>query len=121
MAQPNFKHSATKTSGKMKIRKGDKVIVIAGKDRNKVSTVERVFPTANRAVVTGVNMVKKSLKRSAKNPQGGIIDKALPIHVSNLMILDPSKNKPTRVGYKFTGKEKNRVTKLGNETLKETK
>ncbi len=120
MAKPNFKQSTARNS-KMKIRKGDKVLVITGKDRNKVGTVERVVPTSNRAVVSGINMVKKSLKRSAKNPQGGIIDKALPIHISNLMILDPSKNKPTRVGYKIAGKEKQRVAKLSGESIKEIK
>lgn len=102
----------------MKIRKGDKVLVIAGKDRNKTGVVERVLTSKNRVVIGGVNMVKKHLKRSTQNPQGGIIDKTLPIHLSNVMLLDPANNKPTRVGYKLAGKEKVRIAKKSGETIK---
>lgn len=105
----------------MKIRKGDKVIVITGKDRNKVGTVERVLPEKNRAVVTGVNIVKKTLKRSAKNPQGGIIDMTATIHISNLMLLDPTSSKPARVGYSVKGKEKARISKVSGQAIGENK
>jgi large subunit ribosomal protein L24 len=102
----------------MKIQKGDKVVIIAGKDRNKVGVIERVLPKENKVVVTGVNIVKKHLKRSQQNPQGGIIDKVSPIHASNVMLLDGAKNKPTRVGYKTDGKEKVRYAKLTGDTIK---
>jgi large subunit ribosomal protein L24 len=81
---------------KLKIKKGDKILVIAGKDRNKTGLVERVLPKKHQVVVTGINMVKKHLKRSAKNPQGGIIDLVKPLDSSNVMLLDPTTNKPTR-------------------------
>lgn len=100
-----------------KIKRGDKIIIITGKDRNKTGVVERVIPDANRAIVTGLNMVKKHLKRSQKYPQGGIIDKESSIHLSNLMLLDPNKGKPTRVGYRIEGKTKIRIGKISNENL----
>jgi large subunit ribosomal protein L24 len=104
-----------------KLRKGDTVIVIAGKDKNKIGTIERVMPSENRVVVKGVNMVKKTLKRSSKNPSGGIIDLTAPIHASNVMLLDPNTNKPARVGYKMTGDEKVRVSKISGEAIKGVK
>lgn len=100
-----------------KIRKGDKVLIIAGKNRNQVGTVELVLIKKGKAIVAGLNMVKKHLKRSAKNPQGGIIDQAMPIQISNLMILDPSSDKPSRIGYISEGKKKIRVAKLSNRDL----
>ncbi len=103
---------------KVKILKGDKVLVITGKDRGKTGVVERVMPKASKVVVTGINSVKKHLKKSAKNPQGGIIDKIMPLHVSNVMLLDPTSNKPTRVGYAIKGKDKQRVAKLSNEVIR---
>ncbi|MDP3993284.1 MAG: 50S ribosomal protein L24 [bacterium] len=101
----------------MKIRKGDKVLIIAGKNRNQVGTVELVLVKKGKAIVAGLNMVKKHLKRSAKNPQGGIIDQAMPIQISNLMIIDPSSDKPSRIGYVSEGKKKIRVAKLSNRDL----
>lgn len=101
----------------MKIRKGDKVLIIAGKNRNQVGTVELVLVKKGKAIVAGLNMVKKHLKRSAKNPQGGIIDQAMPIQISNLMIIDPSSDKPSRIGYISEGKKKIRVAKLSNRDL----
>ncbi|MEK7202384.1 MAG: 50S ribosomal protein L24 [Patescibacteria group bacterium] len=100
-----------------KIRKGDKVLIIAGKNRNQVGTVELVLIKKGKAIVAGLNMVKKHLKRSAKNPQGGIIDQAMPIQLSNLMILDPSSDKPSRIGYISEGNKKIRVAKLSNRDL----
>lgn len=102
----------------MKLKKGDKVIVIAGKDRLRVGTVERVITAKNRVVVSGVNIVKKHLKKTAQNPQAGIVDKTLPIHISNVMLLDPKEDKPTRVGYKAQGDEKVRVAKRSGEAIK---
>jgi len=102
-----------------KIRKGDKVAVIAGKDKGKTGVVEKVIIKDNRAVVTGVNLVKKHLKRTQDNPQGGIVDKTLSIHLSNIMILDPKSNKPTRVRYEASGKTKVRIAKKSNEAIKQ--
>ncbi|MEK7171101.1 MAG: 50S ribosomal protein L24 [Patescibacteria group bacterium] len=101
----------------MKIRKGDKVLIIAGKNRNQVGTVELVLTKKNKAIVAGLNMVKKHLKRSAKNPQGGIIDQAMPLAISNLMVIDPTSDKPSRVGYVTDGSKKIRVAKLSNHDL----
>jgi large subunit ribosomal protein L24 len=101
-----------------KIVKGDKVLVIAGKDRNKVGVVEKVFPAKQKVIVTEVNIVKKHLKKSIQNPQGGIIEKAAPIHISNVMLLDPVRNKPTRIGYLVTPKSKDRVAKLSKEVIR---
>ncbi|HUD20472.1 MAG TPA: 50S ribosomal protein L24 [Candidatus Saccharimonadales bacterium] len=107
----------TKVATKAKIRKGDKVLVITGKDRHKTGVVERVFPSKQLVVITGINMAKKHMKRSQKYPQGGIIDMTVPIHISNVMLLDPQKNKPTRVGYRVQGEEKVRFGKLSNEVI----
>ncbi len=101
----------------MKIVKGDKVLIIAGKNRNQVGTVELVLIKESKAIVAGQNMVKKHLKRSAKNPQGGIIDQAMPLAISNLMVLDPTNNKPSRVGYELKGTKKVRVSKISHSDL----
>ncbi len=84
---------------KLKIKKGDKVVVIAGadRDREKVREVIEVFPDKNRAIVEEVNVRKKHQKPTEMNA-GGIIDKPMPIHISNLMLVDPKTNEPTRVG-----------------------
>lgn len=106
----------------IKIQKGDKVIIIAGKNRNQTGVVEKVLPTKNRVIVTGINMVKKHLKRTATNPQGGIVDKTMPIHASNVMLLDPKSGKPTRVGFKTDSNAKTRFAKRSGEAIKkETK
>lgn len=84
---------------KLKIKKGDKVIVLAGKDKGKQGEVVRVIPTENRAVVSGVNVAKRH-RRQTPTQEGGIIAMSLPIHVSNLALRDPKTGKPTRVGYK---------------------
>lgn len=106
---------------KVKVIKGDKVLVIAGKDRGKTGVVERVFPNSEKVVVGGANILKKHLKKSPKNPQGGIIDITAPIHISNVMLLDPSSNKPTRIGYMVKGKEKMRLSRLSGEAIRREK
>lgn len=83
---------------KMHIRKGDKVQVIAGKDKGKVSTVIRSLPESQRVVLENTNMVKKAMRPSQQNQHGGIIDIEAPLHVSNVMIVCPECDKPTRVG-----------------------
>ncbi len=79
------------------IRKGDKVTVLAGRDRGKTGRVIYVYPKKNRALVEGINMVKKHVRRSQKDPQGGIVSRELPIQLSNLSLVCPVTNKPTRL------------------------
>jgi large subunit ribosomal protein L24 len=85
---------------KLKIKKGDRVRVLSGKDRGKEGEVLSVDPVANKAIVEGVNVAKRHQKPTRAMQQGGIIDKAMPIHISNLALLDSS-GKPTRVGYRI--------------------
>jgi large subunit ribosomal protein L24 len=85
---------------KLKIRRGDKVVVLAGRDKGKRGEVVKAFPTENKVVVQGVNMVRKHQKQTPSQ-QGGIIAKEAPIHVSNLAIEDPKDGAPTRIGYKI--------------------
>jgi large subunit ribosomal protein L24 len=85
----------------MKLRKGDKVMVLAGKDKGKEGTISRVIPEKNRVIVDGVNVVKKHQKATSQARQGGIIDREMPIHASNVAIISSSDGKPTRVGYRI--------------------
>jgi large subunit ribosomal protein L24 len=95
----------------MKIKKGDTVKIIAGKDKGKTGRVIRVLAERNRYEVEGVAQYKRHLKpgRSQSNPDGGIIEMTGSIHASNVMIVDPASNVPTRIGYKFEGDKKVRV------------
>ncbi|MDH3706239.1 MAG: 50S ribosomal protein L24 [Acidimicrobiia bacterium] len=86
----------------MKIKKGDTVEVLAGKDRGKQGEVMFALPDQGKVIVEGVNMVKKHQKPTRATMQGGIIDKDMPIDVSNVAIVSPSDGKPTRIGYRFT-------------------
>ncbi len=83
---------------KLHIKKGDMVYVNAGEDKGKTGRVLKVDIEKQRAIVEGVNMMSKSAKPSAKHPQGGIVKQEAPIHISNLNVLDPKSNKPTRIG-----------------------
>ena len=104
-------------SAKLKIRKGDKVVVITGKDKGKQGEVIRTIPAENRAVVRGVNVAKRHQKQTAAQ-EGGIVSKELPIHVSNLALRDPKDGKPTRVGYKtLADGKKVRVAKRSGEVI----
>ncbi|WP_282201391.1 50S ribosomal protein L24 [Collibacillus ludicampi] len=85
----------------MHVRKGDEVQVIAGKDKGKKGRILAAFPKKERVIVEGVNIVKKHQRPNPANPQGGIIEKEAPIHVSNVMLLDPKTGEPTRVGIKI--------------------
>jgi large subunit ribosomal protein L24 len=85
----------------LKIRKGDRVRVLTGKDRGKEGEVMRAFPATGKVIVDGVNIAKKHQRPTQANQQGGIIDKDMPIPVSNVAIVCPSCGKPTRVGYKI--------------------
>ena len=108
---------------KLHIKKGDMVLVIAGKDNYKIKgktphKVLKVLVDKQRAIVEGVNMVSKSTKPSAKNPQGGIIKQEAPIHISNLMLVDPKSGDPTRVAIKHEGKNVIRISKKSGEEIK---
>ena len=88
------------TMPKLKIKKGDTVVMMTGRDKGKSGEVVSVMPKELRAVVRGINVVKKHQKQSASQ-EGGIISKELPVHLSNLALRDPKDGKPTRVGFKF--------------------
>jgi large subunit ribosomal protein L24 len=85
-----------------KIKKGDKVVVLAGRDKGRTGEVIEMRPGEGRALVRGINMVKRHQRQTAQQ-EGGIISKELPIHLSNLALADPKDGKPTRVGFKFVG------------------
>ena len=104
---------------KLHIKKNDTVVVLAGEDKGKTGKVLKVLVEKNRALVEGVNMVSKSTKPSAKNPQGGIIKQEAPIHISNLSLIDPKSGKATRVGIKVTEDGKKvRIAKKSGEEIK---
>jgi len=100
----------------LKIKKGDKVVVISGSDKGKTGEVLRTLPSENRVVVQGVNLVKRHTRPSATS-QGGIIEREATIHVSNVAHVDPKDNKPTRVGFKLVDDRKVRVAKRSGEQL----
>jgi len=103
---------------KLSVKKGDTVLVIAGKDNGKKGKIVQVLPKENRVVVEGVNVVKRHTRPSQKLPQGGIVEKEAPIHASNVMVICPSCGKPTRVGKKFLADgSKIRVCKKCGESL----
>jgi large subunit ribosomal protein L24 len=87
----------------MKIKKGDRVVVLKGKDRGKEGTVMRVLPTEGKVIVDGVNVAKKHQKPTKSTMQGGIIDKDMPLHVSNVAIICSSCESTSRIGYRFEG------------------
>ena len=97
----------------MHVKKGDKVRVISGKDKGKTGVILASYPKDSRVLVEGVNIVKKHSKPSQANPQGGIISFEAPIHVSNVMPIDPKSGNPTRVGHTTVDGKKVRVAKSG--------
>ena len=100
-----------------KIRKGDKVVVLSGKDKGRTGEVLRVLPKDDKAVVRGVNQVRRHQKQS-QSQEGGIITKEAPIHLSNIAIADPKDGKPTRVGFKLLKDgRKVRVAKRSGEQI----
>ena len=104
---------------KLHIKKNDTVVVLAGQDKGKTGKVLKVLVDENRALVEGVNMVSKSTKPSARNPQGGIVKQEAPIHISNLSLVDPKSGKPTRVGIKVAEDGKKvRIAKKSGEEIK---
>ncbi|MGN0738628.1 MAG: 50S ribosomal protein L24 [Treponema sp.] len=101
---------------KFKIRKDDTVQVIAGKDKGKTGTVVRVVPAKNAVIVSGINIVKKAMKKRSQQDQGGIVEIEAPLNISNVAIVC-KKCGPTRIGYKLDGDKKLRVCRKCGETL----
>ena len=99
-----------------KIKKGDRVVVLAGKDKGRQGAVLKVLPSDNRVVVEGLNMVQRHTRPSQSDPQGGIKHKEASIHLSNVAVVD-SKGKPTRVGFKIEGDKKVRIAKTTGEVI----
>ena len=102
--------------GKLKIKSGDTVKVIAGDNRGAEGKVLKVLIDKNKAIVEGVNMVKKHMKPSAQSPQGGIVEKEAAIHISNLSLVTPNGD-ATRIGYRMEGENKVRFAKKTNEVI----
>ena len=107
----------------MKLKKEDNVVVISGNFKGKTGKILKVFPKKHRIIIEGVNLRKRHTKASQQNPQGGIIEKESPIDASNVMILDPKSNEPTRIGKKViiddkTGKKRSvRISRVSGEML----
>lgn len=99
-----------------RLRKGDQVVVISGKDKGKKGKISRVFREADKVVVEGVNVIKRHLRPTPRNPQGGIVEREAPIHACKVMPVDPKTGKPTRVSFKtLEGGKKVRIAKSGEE------
>lgn len=99
----------------MKVKKGDKVIVIAGKSRGATGTIARALPRKNLVVVEGVNMVKKHRRANASSRSGQIVEKPMPIHISNVQLVDPKTGKPTRVRIERKDGARVRIAKSGTQ------
>ena len=99
-----------------KIKKGDRVVVLTGKDKGRQGAVLKVLPQEQRVVVEGLNMVQRHTRPTQFDPQGGIKNKEAPIHVSNVAVVD-SKGKPTRVGFRMDGDKKVRFAKTTGEVI----
>jgi large subunit ribosomal protein L24 len=102
---------------KLKIKSGDTVKVIAGDHKGSEGKIVKILREHNKAIVEGVNMVSKHTKPSAKSPQGGIIKKEAPIQISNLSLIDPKSNEPTKTGVRMDGDKKVRFSKKSNQVL----
>jgi len=102
---------------KLKIKSGDNVVVTAGDHKGSEGRVMIVLRDKNKAIVEGVNLVSKHEKPSANNPQGGIVEKEAPIHISNLSLIDPKSGEATRVGYKIEDGKKIRFSKKSNQVI----
>lgn len=103
---------------KLHIRKGDTVFVNTGEYKGQQGRVLEVIRKTSKAIVEGINLVSKHTKPNAKNPQGGILKKEAPIHISNLMLIDPSTGKPTRIGRKLVKDRLVRYSKKSGEEIK---
>ena len=95
----------------MKLKKGDKIKVIAGKDKSKDGVIDRVYTKQNKILVMGINMYKRHIKKSEQTPEGGVVDLPRPITVSNVVLICHKCSKPTRIGWEIKNKEKKRICK----------
>jgi len=102
----------------MKLKKGDTVIVIAGKDLGKKSTIVRVLPKKNMVILDGINVVKRHRRRTTAAGKGQIIEKAMPIHVSNVQLADPKTGKPTRISIERSEKGRERIAVKSGQKIK---
>jgi large subunit ribosomal protein L24 len=100
-----------------KIKKGDRVVLLAGKDKGKQGSVLRVLPKDERVVVEGLNMVQRHTRPTQADPQGGIKHKEAPLHVSNVALVDPKTGGPTKVGFRVEGGKKVRFAKKSGEVI----
>jgi len=100
-----------------KIKKGDRVVVLTGKDKGRQGQVLRVTPKDSRVLVAGVNMVKRHTRPTQGDPQGGIKNKEASLHISNVALLDPKSGEATRVGFRIDGDKKVRVAKKSGEVI----
>ena len=100
-----------------KIKKGDRVVVLAGKDKGRQGTVLKVLPKDDRVFVGGVNMVKRHTRPTQADPQGGIKNKEAALHISNVAFVDPKSGQPTRVGFRMEGDKKVRFAKKSGEVI----
>ena len=100
-----------------KIKKGDKVIVLTGKDKGRQGAVSKVFPKESRVLVAGLNMVQRHTRPTQGDPQGGIKSKEAPLHVSNVALVDPKSGGPTRVGFRIEDGKKVRFAKKSGEVI----
>lgn len=101
----------------MKLIKGDKVIVIAGADKGKTGTIQKVYPKLNKVVVEGVNVHKKHKKPTQQTPEGSVLDIYVPIDASNVALVDPKTKKATKVGYKMEKGKKVRIAKKSGSKI----
>lgn len=106
---------------KIKIRKGDKVLVLAGKDRGKTGTVERVVTKTKSVIIPKINVTKKHVKATKKNPAGGLVDVEKPLLISKIQLICPACGKKTRVSYEIKGKEKKRICNKCNAVVENQK
>lgn len=103
----------------MRIKTGDKVLIIKGRDRGKIGTVSAADPSSNRIKIEGLNIVKRHMKKGRNS--GGITEVTGSMNAANVMLVDPSTNKPTRVGYQKVNDKKVRVTRLSNAVIEDAK
>ena len=101
----------------MKLKKGDNVIITTGKDKGKKGKIVRVLPKKNRVIIEGLNIVKKSQRPRKSGEKGQMIKMAMPIHASNVMIVDPKTNKGSRIGKKIVAGKKIRIAKRSNQEI----
>ena len=102
----------------MKLKKGDSIVVVSGKDKGKTGTIDRVLPETNQVVIDGVGMVKRHIRKTGAKQSGRIVERPRAINASNVMLMDPKDKKPTRIGRKLVDGKMTRIAKKSGTTLK---